>query len=141
MGFLVKTLLLLVIVAVAGYFAVNYIPSLKANIIETFNPAVKEGRILGALEENLNQLDTAISGAAGAKNSTDLANKIKQSKDLLSQSKNLLNQAADINQNDSGIIQSTIGGIISALTDSTPFPADHLKAPTPTPTPVVCPTK
>ena len=141
MGFLVKTLLLLAIIVFAGYFAINNIPSLRANIIETFNPSIKEGRILGALEENLNQLDTTIAGAANSKNSTDLANKIKQSKDLLTESKKLLNEATIINGNDTGIIKSTIGGIINALTDSTPFPADHLTPPTPTPAPVVCPTK
>lgn len=149
MGFLIKFILFFLIVTIGGGFLVNQLPSLRQKAIEIINPAAKEARILGELKENLASLESIIDEAGSAKNQTETRNKIKNSQSLIAKSKDLLNQAVQINDagaGPAGIVRSTVGRIIDALIDKTPFPADHLK-PAATPiiipvangTPVVCP--
>ncbi len=130
MGFLVKFIIFFLIVAIGGGFLINQLPSFKQKVIEVINPAVKEARILGELKENLALLESAIEEAGSAKNQTDVKSKIKNSQGLIAKSKDLLNQVAQANDTSGaglgGIVRSTVGRIIDALIDKTPFPADHL---------------
>ncbi len=129
MGFLIKSALVVVIVAITGGFLINKIPALKERVVETINPAAKEGRLLAELESNLGQLGGEIDKMRPpSKNSKDLEAKIAKSKTLLKQSGELLGNISDLNNKNSGIIRQQIGRIIDAFTDKTPYPADHLPA-------------
>ena len=143
---MIKLFLILLIVAVAGGFIINKVSSFKQNLIEFINPAVKEGRVLGELKENLVQLDASLGDLNNAKNLTELKSKTKITSEIIEKSKNLLNTASEINNQDAGIFHQAISKIINTFVDKTPFPADHLVAneagliiPIANGTPVVCP--
>lgn len=139
MGFLVKAMLVILVVAVAGGFVINHLPALKQRAIEVANPAVKEGRLLGELKVNLDELGDNIGDPNGLKDAATRA-KLQKSKELLEKSKNLLNNLAETNQKNSGIIKQQIGKIIDAFTDRTPYPADHLSVNSASPSPTLtCP--
>ncbi len=128
MGFLVKSFLVILLIAVAGGFLINSIPSWKQHVIEVINPAAKEARLLGEMKTNLDEL---------SKNTSD-----PQAKSLLSKSQDLLQNITDINQNNSGIIRQSVSKIIDALIDRTPYPAENLTTSESTsPTPVCSPVK
>lgn len=141
MGFLLKAFIALIIVAVGGSFLVNKIPSLKQRVIETINPAAKEARLLGELGSTLDKLESSINQTAELKSPTAVKNKLTASKDILARSKELLKEVSDVNDQNSGIISSTLGRIVDTLIDRAPFPADHLKinAATDENVPVNCP--
>lgn len=127
MGFILKSSLIFLSVAVAGGFLINQIPPWKQRVIEVINPAAKEARLLGELTASLDELDKNIGGG--------------ENKNLLDKSRGILQNITDLNQKNSGIIKQQVSRIIDALVDRTPYPADHLLAP-PTNTPTVCePTK
>lgn len=127
MGFLLKTFITLIIVAVGGSFLINKIPSLKQRVIETINPAAKEARLLGELGGTFDELESSINQTAELKSPTEVKKKVTASKDILARSKELLKEASNVNDQNSGIISSTLGRIVDSLVDRTPFPADHLK--------------
>ncbi len=126
MGFLLKSSLGIIIIVGLGGFLINKIPSWKERVIEIFNPAVKEARILGEVEENLDSLDASLATLLSSGASATEKAKINQTKKLLAESKTLLGEVAKINENKPGLIGSTIGRIIEKIIDRTPFPADHL---------------
>lgn len=126
MGFLLKTLFILIIIAVIGGFVINQIPSLKQRVIETINPAVKEGRLLGEMKINLDQLESGLDDLPKSPNPADLKTKIKTSKDLLAKSRELLNGISAVNQSNSGLLKQGLTKIIDSFIDKMPFPADHL---------------
>lgn len=127
MGFLLKTFIALIVIAVGGSFLVNKIPSLKQRVIETINPAAKEARLLGELGGTLDELESNINQTVEVKSPTEVKNKIRASKDILARSKELLKEASNVNDQNSGIISSTLGRIVDSFVDRAPFPADHLK--------------
>jgi hypothetical protein len=131
MGFLVKSALILLLIAVAGGFIINQIPSWKQRVVEVVNPAAKEARLLGELKTNLEELDKSF-------NSSD-NNDPKKRGDLISKSKTLVDEISSINQKNSGIIKQGIGKIIDSFIDKTPFPADHLQVKSSDPSSSVCP--
>ena len=128
MGFLAKSILILLLIAVAGGFIINQIPSWKQWVIEVINPAAKEARLLGELKNNLDELDKSF-------NSSD-NNDPKKRGDLISKSKTIVDEISSVNQKNSGIIKQGIGKIIDSFIDKTPYPADHLRA-SPTNTPAL----
>lgn len=134
-----KLILFLIILATGVYFAVNQIPSLKERVIETINPAAKERRLLGELEVNLGEISKSFEEMSKQKNPAKTQEKIQDGTSLLEKSKNLLGEISKINQG-TGIIGSQIGKIIDALSDKTPYPADHLESATRSPSPIFsCP--
>ncbi len=137
MAFAIKTLFIVLIVAVVGGFILNRAPELKQKVIETINPAAKERRLLGELTSNLDELSSSVDGLADSSDNPDFQNKVAGSKDLIQKSKELLNTLVETKQS-SGVIRSQIGKIIDAFIDKTPFPADHLRADESS-TPLVCP--
>lgn len=155
MGFLLKFIFFLLIVAIGGGFIINQTPSLKQKAIEVINPAVKEARILGelktnlaALEANIDEVSSSLSVKTSSKIQAETKNKVGESKSLIVKSKELLEEAVKTNQEGSGLVRQTVGRLIETLVDKTPFPADHLKTtdgslviPVANGTPVVCPAK
>ena len=136
---MLKFLLFLIILAVGTYLAINQIPSLKERVTEVINPAAKEGRLLGELQENLDEIGKNLEEMGKQKSPTQVREKIQDSKGLLEKSKNILGEISKINQ-DAGIIGSQIGKIINAFSDKTPYPADHLQNSAALPTPIYsCP--
>jgi DNA repair ATPase RecN len=136
---MLKFLIILIVLAAGAYFAINQIPSLKARVIEAVNPAAKEARLLGELENNLNEIDKSLKEATEQKGLDKIREKINSSKNLLENSKDLLSEISEINS-DTGVIGSQIGKIINALSDQTPYPADHLQSSVAPPTPIYsCP--
>ena len=127
MGTIIKFLIFLLIITAIGYFVINQIPSLKERVIEAINPAVKEARLLGELETNLDEIDKSLEEATEQKGSGKILEKINSSRNLLENSKNLLSEISKIN-GDTGMIGSQIGKIINAFSDQTPYPADHLQS-------------
>ena len=71
MGFAIKSLLFLLIIAVVGGFIINQIPSLKERVIEAINPAAKEERLLGKLKANLDELGKNLDEAGKQKSPMD----------------------------------------------------------------------
>lgn len=139
MGFFVKFLLFLLVIAVVGGFVINQIPSLKERVIEVINPAAKEKWLLGELKVNLDELSKNLDEAGAQKDPTKIRNGIESSQGLLKKSQNLAEEILKINNN-TGIIGSQIGKIINAFSDQTPYPADHLENATASPTPIYsCP--
>jgi len=138
-GIIIKSLIFLLIITAIGYFVINQIPSLKEWVIEAINPAAKEARLLGELKTNLDEIDKSLGEATKQKGSDKIQEKINNSKSLLENSKNLLSEISKIN-GDTGVIGSQIGKIINALSDQTPYPADHLQSSVAPPTPIYsCP--
>lgn len=134
-----KVVIIFVIILAAAGFVVSQVPSLKQRVIEIINPRIKEGQILGEMKTNLDNIGSALGDLNSIKDPAALS-QIQKSKDLLQKSKDLLNSVTRLNQNNSGIIQQTIGGIINAITDNTPYPADHLPTTSASPSPVyTCP--
>ena len=120
MGFLAKLLLALLLIAIAGGFLINQIPSWKQRVIEVINPAAKEARLLGELKTNLDELENSFNSSANTASD--------KSGELISKSKKLVDEITAGNQKNSGIIKQQIGKIIDAFIDKTPYPADHLRA-------------
>lgn len=118
MGFLAKSGLIFLVIAVAGGFLINQIPSWKQRVIEVINPAAKETRLLGELKTNLDDLENSVNSSKSDP---------KKTNDLISRSKGLVDEIASVNQKNSGIIKQQVSKIIDAFLDKTPFPADHLK--------------
>jgi len=129
---MLKLLVCLIILAIGAYFVINQFPSLKERVIEAVNPAAKEGRLLGELKSNLDEIDNSLREASKEDSADKIQEKIKSSVNLLGESKNLLGEISKINQ-DTGIIGSQVGKIINAISDQTPYPADHLETPLPAP--------
>lgn len=121
---MLKTLIVLIIIAVGGSFLINHIPQWKQKVIETVNPAAKEARLLNDLAGSLNEIESNINQTPNPKNQADLKTKITSN---LTKAKNLLKEAAKTNEQNSGIISSTLGKIVDSFIDKTPFPADHIK--------------
>lgn len=119
MSFLLKSAIAVLVVAVAGGFLVNQIPSWKQRVIEVINPAAKEARLLGELKANLDELENSFNSSGGSSS--------KESGDLIARSKNLVDEITATNQKNSGIIKQQVGKIIDAFLDKTPYPADHLQ--------------
>ncbi|MBI2669965.1 MAG: hypothetical protein HYX20_02395 [Candidatus Yanofskybacteria bacterium] len=122
-GFILKFLLIFLVIAIAGGFLINQIPSWKQRVIEVVNPAAKEARLLGELTASLEELDKNIGDG--------------ENKGVLDKSRGILQNITDLNQKNSGIIRQQVGKIIDALIDRTPYPADHLRTP-PINTPAIC---
>lgn len=116
MAFLIKFALGFLLVAVAGGFLVNQVPSWKEKVVEVINPAAKEVRLLDELTANLDEFDKNLDKSGDGVN-----------KDLLDKSRAILQNIIDLNQKNSGIVKQQIGRIIDALIDRTPYPADHLQ--------------
>ena len=112
MKFFIKSILVILLIAVAGGFLINHFPSWKQHVIEIINPAAKEARLLGELTASLDELDKNLDGG--------------NSKNLLNKSRGILQNITDLNQKNSGIIKQQMGKIIDAFIDRTPYPADHL---------------
>lgn len=119
MSFLLKSAIAVLVVAVAGGFLVNQIPSWKQRVIEVVNPSAKEARLLGELKTNLDELENSFNSSGSTES--------KKNADIIAKSKNLVNEIATANQKNSGIIKQQVGKIIDAFLDKTPYPADHLK--------------
>lgn len=134
MGFFVKSFLILLVIAVAGGFLINQIPSWKQRVIEIVNPAAKEARLLGELKVNLDELSGALNSSAEPSSDNKSRNK-----DLIDKSRNLVGEIMSTNQANSGIIKQQIGKIIDAFIDRTPYPADHLKIKTSEQQSLICP--
>ncbi len=138
-GIVIKSLIFFLIIAVVGGLVINQIPSLKERVIEAINPAAKEERLLEELQANLDEIDKSLDEAAKQKGAGKIQEKISNSKGLLEKSRNLLGEISKINQ-DTGVIGSQIGKIIDALSDQTPYPADHIQNTNESPAPVYsCP--
>jgi hypothetical protein len=75
----------------------------------------------------LDEIDKSLQEAAKQKQADKILEKINNSQNLLKNTKSLLGEISKININ-TGVIGSQIRKIIDALSDKTPFPADHLKA-------------
>jgi hypothetical protein len=136
---MLKFLIILIVLATGAYFVINQIPSLKARVIEAVNPAAKEARLLGELKANLDEIDKSLGEVTEQKGTDKIREKINNSKNLLENSKNLLSEISKIN-GDAGMIGSQIGKIINALSNQTPYPADHLQSSAAPPTPIYsCP--
>ncbi len=127
-GFVIKFLLFLLIIAVIGYFVINQIPSLKEWVIEAINPATKEARLIGELKANLNELSKSLDEVGKQKSLADTRSGIKNSQSILGESQSLIEKISKTN-GDAGVIGSQIGKIINAFSDQTPYPADHLQTP------------
>ena len=125
MGVIVKSALILLLIAIAGGFLINQVPAWKERVIEVINPAAKEARLLGELKVGLDELGN---------NVTDPKNK-----GLLEKSKNLVDQISSANNKNSGIVRQQVSKIIDAFLDKTPYPADHLNVPAASQSPLVCP--
>lgn len=141
MGLALKSLLVLLLIAIGGGFIINQVPSWKQKVIEIINPAAKEARLLGELTSSLDDLNNLIDGAASSKNPRDLDEKIKKSQELLRESKSLVSEISLTNNKNSGIVKQQIGKIVDAFLDKTPYPADHLSPATNSTSPLVCPPK
>ena len=128
MGVMAKSLIFLLTIAAIGGFVVTQIPSLKERVIEAVNPAAKEGRLLGELRVNLDEIDKSLNEAAQQKETEKIQEKISDGKDLLEKSKNLLGEVSKTNQ-DTGVIGSQVGKIINAISGDTSKPADYLQTP------------
>lgn len=139
-GFIIKFLLFLLIIAVVGYFVINQIPSLKEWVIEAINPAAKEARLIGELKANLNELSKSLDEVEKQKSLADTRSGIKNSQSILGESQGLIEKILKIN-GDAGIIGSQIGKIINAFSDRTPYPADHLQTPQTSTSATSCPPK
>jgi len=82
----------------------------------------------------LDEIDKSLQEAAKQKQADKILEKINNSQNLLKNTKSLLGEISKININ-TGVIGSQIRKIIDALSDKTPFPADHLKAAAESPLP------
>lgn len=129
MSFLLKSLLFIVIVAVGAGFVISKVPAWRGNVLEFLNPAIKEGRLLGDLNDNLTELDKNISKMSSKDPSYQ--SQVAKSKELLSSSRTLLSNIQNINQQNSGIIRQQIGKVIDAIIDKTPYAAEILTTPLP----------
>ena len=130
MSFLLKSAIVILVVAVGGGFLINQVPSWKQKVIEVVNPSAKQARLLGELKTILDELDKSL-GSSGSE--ADAKNG-----ELVSKSKKIVDEIATANQKNSGIIKQQVGKIIDVFLDKTPYPADHLKI-SPAPSPLVCP--
>ncbi len=121
--FLVKMSLWVALLAGGSVLAVNTIPSLKANIIETVNPRVKEQKLVRELQKSLDALaDSAV---------------IAKNKAAITKSQELLQQISELNGEHAGLVDSIISKVADVMlgtaTTSTPTPV-----PQTTPTSAPC---
>ena len=124
---MLKFLFITALVAAGGYFVINNVPALKEKTLETINPAYKERKVLGEMKTSLASAEANLS-----------AGKTAAAKASLLQSQKLLNNITELNDKNSGIVSQVIAKIADSIFDKTPFPADHLKTPTPQPSSIPC---
>ncbi|MBI4160344.1 MAG: hypothetical protein HY506_00355 [Candidatus Yanofskybacteria bacterium] len=138
MGVFIRIFFGVLAVIIIGGFVINKMPEFKQRVVEVINPAAKEARILGELDQSLDDLEKNIDGL-NSDSKEERASSIDKNKDLISRSKSLLDSAREVNAKNSGIIKQQVGKIIDALLDGTPFPADHLRSSDTATSPLVCP--
>ncbi len=119
MRFLIKMFFYLGIVAAGAYFAVNNIPSLKANILETVNPRIEEGQLVRTLQQTLEELDSTLSSEGTA--TTTVTTQKKQQ--LVAESQELLREIADINDKRDSVAVGIVTKAVDALIGTTASPA------------------
>ena len=129
MGILLKIAIFIVVVAVTAGFVINKIPDLRQKFVEYINPAAKERRLLGEMDNTLKELEDTTGKIAGAKSSEEMGEHLNKAKDLISQAKNLRSEIEETNDKDGGLLRSNLTKIIDSMTDGTPYPADHMKIP------------
>ena len=135
MGFVLKSAIVFLIVAIGGGFLINQVTSWKQRVIEVINPAAKEARLLGELKVSLDELDNSFNSSTNSSSTSQ----INKNKDLLTKSRDLVDEITSTNQKNSGIIKQGVGKIIDSFLDKTPYPADHLQIKKDTSSPLVCP--
>lgn len=141
MGFLLRTIIGIVGVTVVGGFIVNQIPSLRESAIEFINPTAKESRLISDLDSNLSQLEARISSPTNDGRTSE-GPTAATTKDLITKSRSLISDLRDANQNNSGLVRSTVSTITKALFDNTPHPASDPTAQSQNSgTPQPCPTQ
>lgn len=124
MNFLIKTGLIIALIAGGSALAVNKIPSLKANIVSVINPRIKEQALVLELTKHLDDISTSLSEAATTVPSggaTAVAHVIADNKALIAKSQEIIKQISEINDGNSGLISSVVGQLVQVIT-STPKP-------------------
>ncbi|HXK36653.1 MAG TPA: hypothetical protein VJ553_03670 [Candidatus Paceibacterota bacterium] len=119
---MLRFLFYLAIVIVGGVLALNYIPSLKANIIEVVNPRMKETRLLGDLQRHLDDAAALLPEAGEQASDDDIA----EGYEALQKAQEVLDEVTTINEENSGtarnIVTKALDAILPGGTVPTPVP-------------------
>jgi hypothetical protein len=126
--FFIKMGLWIALLAGGSVLAVNLVPSLKGNIIETINPRIKEQKLVSELQKNLDALSNS---SVVTKNNA-----------VVAKSQELLKQISDLNVEHTGLVDAVISKVadvvLGTTSDSTPSASSGQAIPTKFATPSPC---
>jgi hypothetical protein len=135
MNFLLKTGLLIAVIAGGSVMLVRNVPSLQANIISVLNPQVKEQKLAQELTQYLSEVNTSLVEITEdpTESAAAVAHVVSDNKHLITKSQEVLKQIQDLQESHPGIISAVVGQVAGLLTaHSTP---DSVPASTLTPCP------
>ena len=108
---MLRFLFYLAIVIVGGVLALNYIPSLKANIIEVVNPRMKETRLLGDLQRHLDDAAALLPEAGEQASDDDLA----EGYEALQKAQEVLDEVTTITEGNSAPARNTAPKAVASI--------------------------
>jgi hypothetical protein len=121
MNFLLKTGLLIAVIAGGSVMLVRNVPSLQANVISVLNPQVKEQKLAQELTQYLSEINTSLVEITEdpAESAAAVAHVVSDNKHLITKSQEILKQIQDLQENHSGVISTVVGQVVQALTSNT----------------------
>ncbi|PJE51585.1 MAG: hypothetical protein COV29_00290 [Candidatus Yanofskybacteria bacterium CG10_big_fil_rev_8_21_14_0_10_36_16] len=129
MGWIIKIVAFVAVVSLTSGFVITKVPDLKQKVVEYINPAEKERRILGELDQVLEDLEDTAMQVSDFDSPEEVREKISKAAELINKAQDLRLQAQEANDKDQGLVRSGMTRIIDSFTSKTiPEITDELKA-------------
>ena len=112
---MIKLAVSVAVLAGASWFAMQKVPSLRQWAVEVINPAVRGGRVLGALKTNLDTLDSVLGDLSQAKNIQEVKTAAEKGRAILKDSSALVQEAAAINDSSGKVLESRLSKVMDVL--------------------------
>ena len=124
---MIKFAVSLALLAGASWLIMQRVPTVRQWAIEAVNPAAREGRVLGALKTNLDDLDDMLGDLSQAKNIQEARTAAEKGRALLKDSSALIQEAAAINSSSGKALESQLSRVMDVLgIDPAPSPTANM---------------
>ena len=112
---MIKLAVSIALLAGASWLIMQRVPSLRQWAIEIINPAAREGRVLGALKTNLDELDGVLGDLSQAKNVQEAKTAAEKGRTILKDSSALIQEVAAINSSNGKALESQLSRFMDVM--------------------------
>ncbi len=120
---MMKLAIYIVVLVGATWLVVQNVPSLRQWAVEIINPAVREGKVLGILKTNMDDLEGVLNDLSQAKNVQEAKTAAEKGRAILKDSSTLVQEVSAINGSISKALGSQLNKVLDVLgINSAPSP-------------------